>query len=533
MPDNFRDRLNERRRNRTTKRVDPIAERRQDLALRREKILLDLQERQVELIEEQGRRCMDYEMKFNRAHGSELDLERAKGPRNLQTLLRQIKVSRSLIETNPFAKSAVSNLINYTLGQHGMRFRVLDSGKVSVSERVSLLWDRWVSQVGFIADQSEIVRRGLRDGSNVIRWFASDDGSLTYRFIEPEQIQSKGEGDPVNPGAEWGLDVDPKDPVERRGYWVDYDLNKHDRQAKPVYVPVDEIDYLPWYDADKNTMRPTPLLYTVQAYLEGAAGVIKNMRELVRVQTAIAIIREHPEGIGGSELASWARTRAHKRPLDPDTDTYINQEKMQSGTIVDVQNGEKIHFPAAQMQVDRMVSAVQADLRAVAAALGLPEFIFSADASSSNYASLLAAEGPAVKTFEYQQGCLSRFLEKAFRRFLKQAVTNGIRVFDGQEWVREKLPKKVLRMPISVTGPSVRTNKQFETARVNSIEAKAGVVSPQQWCEGRNRDYHETMAQIEAHNKQYPDLQWPPKDPGVDQNEDQTGSENRNAGGAE
>lgn len=523
---------------------DPYAEVRQELDARREQIaltreaaLLNLEAKRASLLEEWGTRCMDYEMRFNRAYAARLDLDakRQKGPSNLGVLLRQVRTSRQLYDRNPFAKSAVNNLTNYCLGRHGMRFRILDSSKKPISTRVALLWDRWVRDQGFIDSQEEVLRRVIRDGAVLIRWF--DDpvsGDLTFRFVEPEQLTADSKGDQTNPGTRWGMDVDPEDPVTRRAYWVKYDLNDQKSHVPAERIPAEWCDYLAWKDSDRNTMRPSPLFYSVAEFLEGAVGIIKNMRELVRVQTAIALIREHPEGMGGSEIASWAQARAHKRPTDPDIDyKAINQEKMNPGTVLDVQNGEKVHFPAAQMQVDRMVSAIQADLRAVAASLGLPEFIFSADAGSSNYASLMAAEGPAVKTFESIQGWLGRFYLNAFMRFLYKAVNGGIRVWDGERWVRETLPKKVLKMPVSVTGPSVRTRDQFTEARTSSIEAKAGVLSPQQWAEMRNRDYEETMRQIEEHNTRYPDMQWPPKDPGVEKDEDKTGSEVRNAGGAE
>lgn len=527
-----------------SRKTDPLAERREALSYAREvaaldqaEALLGLERKRAVLMKEHNQRCIDYEMRFNRAYnaGLELDEKRRKGPSNLAVLLEQVKTSRTLVDRNPFAKSALTNISNYVLGRHGMRFRVLDGSKRSISERVSRLWDLWVATAGYVDAQEESLRRAVRDGAVLKRWFYDrKTGALEFRFIEPEQIKSMGYGDQSNPGNRWGLDVDPDDPVTRLAYWVNYDLNDQEPNVKPERVPAEECDWLSWKGTDRNVMRPSPLFFAVVDYLEGAAGVIRNMRELVRVQTAIAIIREHPEGMGGSEIASWQAARAAARPEDPDQNyKKINQEKWTPGTVLDVQNGEKVHFPAAQMQVDRMIAAVQADLRAVAASLGLPEFIFTADASSSNYASLMAAEGPAVKTFEAYQGWLGRYYIKGFTRFLQAAVNGGVRVWDGEKFVRESLPKKVLKMPISVSGPSVRTRDQFTEARTNSIEAKAGVLSPQQWSEQRNRDYEETMRQIEEHNARYPEMQWPPKDPGVEKDEDKTGSERRNAGDAE
>ena len=535
--------------------VDLVAERKAAIHQRHEMAMLDLVEKQADLIEEWGRKSIDYEMQFNTAFRPSLNTDRAKGAASPQALLGQITACRELVAFNPFAKSAISNIQHYVLGENGMSFRVTgDASRKNsqkVAEKTAFLWDKWVEREGFIHAQSECIQRILRDCSVLLRWFTGTKGDLKFRFIEPEQLKAEGRGDSQNPGNQWGIELDPKDPVTRLGYWVKYDLNKNDQSVKAELIDVAEFDYLPSWAEDRNVIRPTPILYGSLPHLEGASGVIRNMRELVRVQTAIAIIREHPEGMSGSMIAAWATARAHASPTDTDTDATVLQEKMQPGTIMDVQNGEKIHFPAAQMQVDRMVSAIQADLRAVAASIGLPEFIFSADASSSNYASLLAAEGPAVKTFEYLQGYMGRFFRKAFERFLMQAVTSGIRYVDlaGKE-VREKLPSSALKLNTSVIGPSVRTGKMFEEARVSSIEAKAGILSPQQWCATRNRDYDQTQRQIEEHNAAFPDRPWPPQDPGKVQDtqdaddekdakgtssstDDKTGSEKRNAGDAE
>ena len=62
--------------------------------------------------------------------------------------------------------------------------------------------------------------------------------------------------------------------------------------------------------------------------------------------------------------------------------------------------GTDYEFPAAGIDAGRYVAVLQAELRAVASRLVMPEFMLSSDASNANYSSTMVAEGPAVKMFD-------------------------------------------------------------------------------------------------------------------------------------
>ena len=51
-------------------------------------------------------------------------------------------------------------------------------------------------------------------------------------------------------------------------------------------------------------------------------------------------------------------------------------------------------FPARGLDASSFVAVLQAELRAIAARLVMPEFMFTSDASNANYASTMVAEGP-------------------------------------------------------------------------------------------------------------------------------------------
>jgi hypothetical protein len=500
--------------------------RRADLRLQREGYVLDLYERENKLMErlQSDTRGLGASLRFGLSlSGAQDDPDTEKELTDANVLIERILDSRVLCRDNPFARSAITNMQHYVVGPDGMRFHLNDPSKKSAAIKVAEVWKRWVETTGFVDHQHECVRRVMRDGVVYRRWFDNAE----FRMIEPTSIKGP-------PGAEqdserkWGIKTAPDDVQTREAYHID------EGQGTFSSVPAAEVDYLNWKDADANVLRPSPLLFDFLEYLEGAASVLRNMRELVRVQTAIAIIREHPEGRAGHQINAWADSLADKDQTDTDADRDVRQAKWHPGTMLDVQHGGKIHFPAAQMAVDKMTGALQADLRAVAAALGLPEFIFTADAGRNNYASLMAAEGPAVKTFTTFQGWLGRFQLLAFRRVMVQAATGGIIITDPVTGEQERLtvPRKVLRALVTVNGPSVKTRDQFSEARTNAIHAGLGVISPQRITQQNGDDYGEQMRLIEEHNANFGDvIPWPPKKEAAE--EEQTGSETRNAGGAE
>lgn len=514
---NFIDRWVQRRENRN---------RQADLDLRRETALLNLYERENVLLEriQSDVRGLGSSLRFNLSlTGTSYDQDTEKDLTDANVLEERILDSRVLFRENPFARSAVTNMQNYVVGTHGMRFHINDPSKKSAAKKVAEVWQRWSEANNFVAAQHEVVRRWMRDGAVYLRWF----DNAAFRFLEPTQIVPPSGAQTQNE-QDWGIRTKQGDVMVREVYHLDIG----DGQTQPLQATA--VDYLNWKDADQNVLRPSPMLYDFIEFLEGAASVLRNMRELVRVQTAIAVIREHPEGRAGHQIAAWAEGLADKTPTDTDTESTRRQVKWSPGTVIDMQHGGKIHFPAASMNVEKMNAALAADLRAVAAALGLPEFIFTADAGRSNYASLMAAEGPAVKTFTTIQGILGRFFLKTFRRVMWQAANGGIQITDPNTGEVEvlRVPAKVSKMLVTVNGPSVKTRDQFSEARTNAINAGLGVISPQTIAQMNGQDYGEQMRLIEEHNAQHGDIiPWPPTKESAEKEE--TGSERRNAGGTE
>ena len=140
--------------------------------------------------------------------------------------------------------------------------------------------------------------------------------------------------------------------------------------------------------------------------------------------------------------------------------------RFEPGTILDALADTEYEFPASGIDASRYVIVLQAELRAIASRLVMPEFMLTSDASNANYSSTMVAEGPAVKMFErLQREMIDEDLE-VMRRALRTAVTAG------------RLPKEILReTEIRAVPPNVASRDRLRDAQADQILLKCGVMS--------------------------------------------------------
>ena len=111
---------------------------------------------------------------------------------------------------------------------------------------------------------------------------------------------------------------------------------------------------------------------------------------------------------------------------------------------------------------------------------GLPEFMVSGDASNSNYASTMVAEGPGIREFE------------DFIDFFRDIITYEI-------W-----PKVMTQAGInsfsdpSITIPPLISRDREKETRVNQILFEAGVISLEEWRRREGVDIEKMNQEIES-----------------------------------
>ncbi|MBQ1278417.1 MAG: phage portal protein, partial [Thermoguttaceae bacterium] len=195
--------------------------------------------------------------------------------------------------------------------------------------------------------------------------------------------------------------------------------------------------------------------------LRRAEKLLRNMSVVAEIQSSIALIRKHANG-SQETIRRFVRDKAQSaNDLPP-------RERFRPGTIVDATAGVDYEFPIAGIDATRYVQILQAELRAIAARLTIPEFMLSSDASNANYSSTSVAEGPAVRNFERMQHELIKEDMKIVWRVVEDAVLRG------------DLPDDVgRRVSIQAIPPSLAVRDRLSEAQADEILMNAGVISPQ------------------------------------------------------
>jgi hypothetical protein len=136
------------------------------------------------------------------------------------------------------------------------------------------------------------------------------------------------------------------------------------------------------------------------------------------------------------------------------------------------------------------VAILQAELRAIAARLVMPEFMFTSDASNSNFASTMVAEGPAVRMFERLQANLIEQDRAVIRRVVENAIHSGRLPTDARDCIE-----------IQISPPSLRVRDQLREAQVDRIAHTHGVLSLQSWSQHLGLDYDQEQKNILVHQQ--------------------------------
>jgi len=299
---------------------------------------------------------------------------------------------RALAVSNEFAINGHENRISYIVGG-GHAYRAAAARNRTASEsllmQVQDVLDEFLDANRWTQRQQEIVRRKDRDGECFLRLFFPLGETARVRFVEPDQVAAPRDR-ATDPAASFGVQTEPRDVETVVGYWID-----------GRWVDAAEIQHRK-ANVDANVKRGLPLFYPVRKNLRRAEKLLRNMSVVAEIQSAIAIIRKHRAATAAG-LESFAAAGADFSVAGQPGGATRHFRRYAPGTILDAAAGTEYEFPAAGVDVGRYVAVLQAELRAIASRLVMPEFMLTSDASNANYASTMVAEGPAVKMFERLQ----------------------------------------------------------------------------------------------------------------------------------
>ncbi|NOZ39143.1 MAG: phage portal protein [Planctomycetes bacterium] len=390
--------------------------------------------------------------------------------------------SRRLAATNEFAINGIENRTSYLVGSgHVYRASVRKGAEASadLEIKVQTVLDEFMHLNRWQSRQQEIVRRLDRDGEVFLRFFVDAQGMTRVRFVEPDQVQTPSEL--VNhAAASFGIQTEPHDVESVLGYFIDGEA-----------VEASAIQHRK-ANVDANVKRGLPLYYPVRKNLRRIEKLLRNMSVVAEIQSAIALIRKHRGATrSGVEQFVADQSQATGGQGANGRTKYLSQYA--PGTILDAPAGVEYDFPASGIDAANFVTVLQAELRAVAARLVMPEFMFSSDASNANYASTLVAEGPAIKMFERLQANLANDDCDVMWRVIENAVNAG------------KLPSDVRRLvDIQIIPPSLQVRDQLRACQVERIAFENKVLSPQTWSLRLGLDYDQEQKNLSMHATESP-----------------------------
>ncbi|MEN1679473.1 MAG: phage portal protein [Planctomycetota bacterium] len=373
---------------------------------------------------------------------------------------------RSLATANEFAINGLENRVSYIAGPgHSYQVSVrkgVDASK-DLAMRAQDVLDEFRHESHWAKRQQEIVRRLDRDGEALLRLFPADRGRTAVRFIEPDQVATPSHKSGKR-AASFGIQTEANDVEAVVGYWVDGTL-----------VDAREVQHRK-ANVDINVKRGLPLYTPVRKNLRRADKLLRNMSVVAEVQSAIALIRKH-RSANRSGVEQFVADSADTTTASPGGRSR-SVTHYGPGTILDAPAGLEYDFPATGVDAASYVAILQAELRAIAARLVMPEFMFTSNASNANYASTLAAEGPALRMFRRLQATLVEDDCELMWRVLDNASAAG------------RLPDDIRqRLEIQITPPSLEVRNPLDQARVDRIAYEHGVLSRQTWSQRLGLDF--------------------------------------------
>lgn len=208
------------------------------------------------------------------------------------------------------------------------------------------------------------------------------------------------------------------------------------------------------------------------------------------VRSAVVLVRK-VEGATPAQLAQISSDREAERQ---ENSRREQSKAFRPGTTLTPGPGISYKFKSPNLQATDAQKDGRQILLSMAAATGLPEYLFTGDASNANFASTLVAESPAVRKFQSEQD----FFEPVFRTthrwpLISAAEHNAVEGLD-KETARE--------LPISVEFPPMIVREELEHTKANQIRHQAGVLSKEGWAREEGLDWEVERERLERERQE-------------------------------
>jgi len=321
--------------------------------------------------------------------------------------------------------------------------------------------------------EKELFNRLFRDGEVIMRIFRGGErgkGLVKIRFIRADRIRTptglkadSKTGLYKDMRVSYGIGHNPDDVEDYKTYFL---CNTDGTLLEEI--PASDILHYKVF-ADSDMKRGISLLEVCAPRLADHDGWLKDRIVLNKIRNAIALIRtvEGPTG-----LVQSIRDNLETKTRDADRK---KMKMLERGTVITASPGIKYEMLSPNVQAADVAEDGRAMLLSIAAGVGFPEMILTADYSNANYSSTLIAQNPFVREIEDWQD----FAESIYYDLFAIVIANKIK-YGG-------LPNSTSLECDVVFQPLIHQDMKKEDDAF-SIEYDKGVLSRKTWQLKRGLD---------------------------------------------
>lgn len=322
--------------------------------------------------------------------------------------------ARRLVAHNPHARNILRLLESYVTGPglsltHQRRNAAAQDESNTLAARADALWREFLVANQLHYSHREHARRAWRDGECFVRKFPGIAWPPQVRFVDPEAI-----GPSADAPETQGIVTEPHDVETAREY-----LRVDPTSSRLLErIPATEMLHTR-VGVDSNQKRGVTIFLPVTHMLECFHKWVETELLARKLQSSIVLWRK----VQGSpqQAAALADAMSSGATAEPGAGS-VRRETLRPGTILTTNHGTEIQYLQPNTNFGDAVPLGRVLLLCTAAGAGLPEFMLTSDASNSNYASTMVAEGPAVKLFQSEQQFFAGEFTRLWRWIMSEAV---------------------------------------------------------------------------------------------------------------
>src|SRR4030067_264343 len=270
-----------------------------------------------------------------------------------------------LYQTNPHARTIVRCLVKFVLG---VGPTVVPKDKKNKKKLIET-WKKFKKDNKFNIREKEIAMRLFRDGEVFIRIYRDkgEKGDVAIRFIRSnliaQPINSKG-----YEKATFGIETDPDD-IEMPIAYIKTDGDGNFKER----ISIEDIIHLK-INCDSDDKRGVTIFRVVAKRLKQYEDWLEDRIVLNKIRSAIALVKEIETGnVGAVKNIRDANLSSRFA-----TDRNVTQA-FERGTVITASKGVKYNLLSPNINATDVKDDGRAILLAIAAGIGFPEMLFTAD----------------------------------------------------------------------------------------------------------------------------------------------------------